>query len=173
MVGAQIIYDTGFDPHAMVTFFQKLKEQQGSGGGPSFLASHPDPGNRARDVASILSRFPPKKCQQADSAEFVAAKKTLSSIAPGKVESPNSTQPEIALRRLCAKELTVDSLKSYEHRAFRVSYPANWEIIGDPNSSLTMYPKAVPIGKRSLTGPSLARSLPEAGGGNWERRPAS
>ena len=52
MVGAQIIYDAGFDPRAMVTFFQKLKEQQGSGGGPSFLASHPDPGNRARDVAS-------------------------------------------------------------------------------------------------------------------------
>ena len=64
MVGAQIIYDTGFDPHAMVTFFQKLKEQQGGGGGPSFLASHPDPGNRARDVANILSRFAAKKFQQ-------------------------------------------------------------------------------------------------------------
>lgn len=38
MVGAQIIYDTGYDPQAMVTFFQKLKEQQGGGGGPSFLA---------------------------------------------------------------------------------------------------------------------------------------
>ena len=29
MVGAQIIYDTGYDPQAMVTFFQKLKGQQG------------------------------------------------------------------------------------------------------------------------------------------------
>jgi len=61
MVGAQIIYDAGFNPNAMVTFFQKLKEQQGKGGGPSFLASHPDPGNRANNVASILSRFPAKQ----------------------------------------------------------------------------------------------------------------
>jgi len=36
MVGAQIIYDTGFDPQAMVTFFQKLKEQPGGGRGAQF-----------------------------------------------------------------------------------------------------------------------------------------
>jgi predicted Zn-dependent protease len=74
MVGAPIIYDTGFNPHDMVTFFQKLKEQQGGGGGPSFLASHPDPGNRARDVANILSRFPAKNFPQGDDAELLAAK---------------------------------------------------------------------------------------------------
>ncbi len=97
MVGAQIIYDTGFDPHAMVTFFQKLKEQQGSGGEPSFLASHPDPGNRARDVANVLSRFPAKKFQQKDSAEFLAAKNALSTMTPGKVESPKDFAPGVAL----------------------------------------------------------------------------
>jgi len=141
MVGAQIIYDTGFDPHAMVTFFQKLKEQQGGGGGPSFLASHPDPGNRARDVANILSRFPAKKSQENDSAEFLAAKKALATIAPGKVESPKDSAPEVALQRLSAKDLSVDNLKPYDHGAFRISYPANWEIVGNRNSSLTMYPK--------------------------------
>jgi len=141
MVGAQIIYDTGFDPHAMVTFFQKLKEQQGGGGGPSFLASHPDPGNRARDVANILSRFPAKKFQEKDSAEFLATKKALSTIPPGKLESPKGSAPEVALRRLSAKELSVKNLEPYEHTAFRISYPANWEIVGEKNSSLTMYPK--------------------------------
>ncbi len=141
MVGAQIIYDIGFDPHAMVTFFQKLKDQQGGGGGPSFLASHPDPGNRARDVANILSRFPVKKFQERDSAEFLAAKNALSTIPPGKVESAKDSAPEVALRRLSAKELSVENLRPYEHSAFRVSYPANWEIVGEKNSSLTMYPK--------------------------------
>src|SRR6516162_9984491 len=34
MVGAQIIYDSGYDPQAMVTFFQKLKAQQGGKSGP-------------------------------------------------------------------------------------------------------------------------------------------
>lgn len=141
MVGAQIIYDTGFDPHAMVTFFQKLKEQQGGGGGPSFLASHPDPGNRARDVSGILSRFPVKTFQQGDSAEFVAAKNALSKIGPAKIEPPKNSAPAVVLRRLSAKEMSVGSLKAYEHGAFRLSYPANWEIVGDRNSSVTMYPK--------------------------------
>ena len=141
MVGAQIIYDTGFDPHAMVTFFQKLKEQQGGGGGPSFLASHPDPGNRARDVANILSRFAAKKFQQGDSAEFLAAKSALATIAPGKMESPKDATPEVALRRLSAKELSVEKLRPFEYGAFRISYPADWEVIGEKSSSLTMYPK--------------------------------
>src|SRR6201987_3990224 len=81
MVGAQIIYDAGYNPNAMLTFFQKLKVQQGKGGGPSFLASHPDPGNRAKYVASILSRFPVKQYASGDSAEFTAAKNALSSIS--------------------------------------------------------------------------------------------
>ena len=125
----------------MVTFFTKLKAQQGSGGGPSFLASHPDPGNRARDVANILSRFPAKKFQEQDSADFLAAKNALSTIAPGKTESPKDSAPEVALRRLSAKELAVENLRPYEHSAFRISYPANWEMVGEKNSSLTMYPK--------------------------------
>lgn len=146
MVGAQIIYDTGYDPQAMVTFFQKLKEQQGGGGGPSFLASHPDPGNRARDVASILSRFPAKQYERGDSAEFLAAKTALSSIGPGTVpaaggEIPGVELPGTALRRLSAKELTAENFENHDHGAFRVSYPGNWQVAGNPNSSLTIYPK--------------------------------
>jgi beta-barrel assembly-enhancing protease len=140
MVGAQIIYDTGFDPQAMVTFFQKLKEQQGGGGGPSFLASHPDPGNRAKEVASILSRFPAKQYSQKDSAEFLAAKKALSSIAPGTVSAASGGVPSPQLRRLSTKELAAANFENYSHGAFRVSYPANWQVAGDPNSSLTIYP---------------------------------
>jgi predicted Zn-dependent protease len=74
MVGGQIIYDAGYDPQAMVTFFQKLKAQQGDKSGPSFLASHPDPGNRAENVSSILSRFPAKQYQTGDSPDFFSCK---------------------------------------------------------------------------------------------------
>ncbi len=145
MVGAQIIYDTGYDPHAMVTFFQKLKEQQGEGGGPSFLASHPDPGNRARDVGGILSRFPAKQFQKSDSAEFLLAKAALINIAPGKVPSPSEIAgielPGSGLRRLSADELKAETFENYDHGAFQVSYPASWQVAGNPNSALTIYPK--------------------------------
>ena len=100
------------------------------------------PGNRARDVARILSRIPSKKFQQGDSAQLLAAKNALFTIAPGKMESAKDSAPEVGLRRLSAAELSVENLRAYEHSAFRISYPANWEIVGEKNSSLTMYPKA-------------------------------
>ena len=59
MVGAQIMYDTGFDPNAMVTFFQKL-QQHGGGGGPSFLASHPDPGTGPKTSLASFLVFRPR-----------------------------------------------------------------------------------------------------------------
>lgn len=168
MVGAQIIYDTGYDPQAMVTFFQKLKEQQGGGGGPSFLASHPDPGNRARNVASILSRFPAKQYQKADSPQFLAAKKALSSIEPGKVpastESASGEMPSVDLRRLSSKELAAGNFQDYDHGAFRVSYPGNWQVAGDPNSSLTLYPKGGANADAVAYGTIISGFTPARGG---------
>lgn len=143
MVGAQIMYDAGFDPYAMVTFFQKLTEQQGSAGGPSFLASHPDPGNRAKSVAGILSEFPDEKYQQGDSPEFLTAKKALDNVKVETEAAENSAEPPApALRRLSAKELaSSDQLTTYEHGAFRVSYPSNWQLTGDRDTAITLNPK--------------------------------
>ncbi len=141
MVGAQIIYDAGYNPQAMVTFFEKLKAQQGGKTGPSFLASHPDPGNRAQNVASILSRFPSRQYQSGDSPDFLAAKKGLDNIGPQSVPEAHVEIPSLELRRLSAKELAAGNFENYDHGAFRVSYPGNWQRMGNPNSSLTIYPK--------------------------------
>jgi beta-barrel assembly-enhancing protease len=122
----------------MVTFFQKLKAQQGGGGGPSFLASHPDPGNRAKNVESILSRFPAKEYKNGDSAEFIAAKDALANVST-ETTAKNAGQAE-TLQRLPTKELASQEFKAYDHGAFRVSYPINWEAKGDRNTSLTLYP---------------------------------
>jgi hypothetical protein len=142
MVGAQIIYDAGYNPNAMVTFFQKLKQQQGKGSGPSFLASHPDPGNRAKNVTSILSRFPAKQYASADSPEFVAAKNALANVSSESVTQPEAASNEAEIRRLSSKDWAPnDKFTDYDHGAFRVSYPTDWVLKGDRNTSLTIYPK--------------------------------
>ena len=60
-VGAIILYKAGYDPQAMADFFQKLASQGGSGGGPSFLSSHPDPGNREASIQKEIANWPPKQ----------------------------------------------------------------------------------------------------------------
>ncbi len=167
MVGAQIIYDAGYDPYAMVTFFQKLKQQQGGGGGPSFLASHPDPGNRAKNVASILSRFPAKNYQQGDIPEFVAAKDALSNLGPA-APAQTSIEAAVALHRLPTKELASDTFTNYEHGAFRVSYPSNWQLKGDRNTALTLYPPGGASAETVAYGAILSGFTPGGGGNNLD-----
>ena len=135
-VGAQIIYDAGYDPQSMVDFFQRLKEKDG--GSRSFLDSHPDPGDRARNIAAILSRFPKKEFREGDSAEFLAARNALAG-EPTQVEQGPAS--ESRLPRLPAKELTAEQFRSVDRDAFRISYPANWEITGDANPALTIHPR--------------------------------
>jgi Zn-dependent protease with chaperone function len=142
MVGTQIIYDAGYDPHAMVTFFEKLKKQQGGSSGPSLLASHPDPGDRAKNVASILSRFPAQQYQDADSPEYLAAKKALSDVTTQTDAQTAAAEPHVWLKRLTAQEFAASpTSKTFEHAAYRVSYPDNWQLKGDRDTSVIIFPQ--------------------------------
>jgi len=137
MVGAQIIYDAGYDPQAIVTFFQKLKAEQGQKSGPQFLASHPDPGNRAKNISSILSRFPKKNFQEKASPEYIAAKKSLADVKEYTADNPE--QPPMP--RLQVARITSSETRAFQHAAYSVSYPTSWQLTGNADSSVEMAPE--------------------------------
>lgn len=56
LLGAQILYAVGYDPTGMPEFFEKL-EADGGGRGSEFFSSHPNPDNRAADVADEIRRL--------------------------------------------------------------------------------------------------------------------
>jgi hypothetical protein len=142
-VGARILYDTGYDPQAMVQFFQKLK-QQGGRGGPEWLSSHPDPGNRAAGVSSAIAGLPRKSYRQS-SSDFASIKETALAM------NPPSAQ-EVAQRQQAQSGTIADvprsdvtpsgELRPFEHSQFRISHPSNWEVFGDRNSGVTIAPRA-------------------------------
>ena len=45
LLGAQIMANAGYDPHDLANMFRTLEQKQG-GGGPQWMSSHPNPGNR-------------------------------------------------------------------------------------------------------------------------------
>ena len=47
LVGAQIMARAGYDPRALAHMFETIQKQGGSGG-PEWLSSHPNPGNRTQ-----------------------------------------------------------------------------------------------------------------------------
>src|SRR5215471_14318616 len=59
LLGTDIMYDTGYDPHQMAVFFAKLAEEGGSRG-PQFFSDHPDPGNRAQAVSKEVATLQKK-----------------------------------------------------------------------------------------------------------------
>jgi beta-barrel assembly-enhancing protease len=142
MVGAQIMYDAGYDPQAAVSFFNKLKAQVGSSGGPGFLSSHPDPGNRAKNVSSILSRFPPKQFHDADSPDFLAAKKALANVNEESAAQVSLAQKTAVMPRLSLQNIASTNFRDFQHVAYSISYPENWQLDGTADStSVTIYPE--------------------------------
>src|SRR5256885_2279164 len=80
LLGNDIMYDTGFAPHALTQFFQKI-QQQGGSRAPQFLSDHPDPGNRVQYVSRVVATLAPKQFRT-DSADFRQTKQRVMGMKP-------------------------------------------------------------------------------------------
>jgi predicted Zn-dependent protease len=80
LLGAQIMANAGYDPMDMANMFRTIEERGGSGG-PEWLSSHPNPGNRyeaiAREAASLNVEDPIHT-----TPEFSRVRKRLNGMRP-------------------------------------------------------------------------------------------
>ena len=149
LLGADIMYDTGFDPHAMAQFFTKI-QQQGGARAPQFFSDHPDPGNRVQYVSAEVRTLPAKSQYRPDSADFREIKQEVSGLRPmtsqqiaerqkhggfsGPAEATGTTGvPD-------AEEIPSVRMQTLSHNDFQVSYPDNWKTTGDQTSAVTIAP---------------------------------
>lgn len=140
LLGADIMYDTGFNPRAMAEFFNKIQEEGGTRG-PQFLSDHPDPGNRAQAVAAEVATLPRRSSYRADSPEFRDIKERASAMRPPTAEQIAERQRMGAMNVSSGGVQLSDSLRSLSHRDFAISYPENWQVFGDQNSAVTITPR--------------------------------
>lgn len=72
-LGLRLLYNAGFDPNAMATFFQKLAEQyQFASTPPQMLLTHPLPASRIAEARSRAAEYPVR--QYAPDLDFQFAK---------------------------------------------------------------------------------------------------
>src|SRR5688500_2765294 len=80
LLGAQMMARAGYDPRQMANMFKTI-EAQGGRGGPEFLSSHPNPGNRFdainREAATLRVTNPVR-----DTGEFQSVKARLNGMSP-------------------------------------------------------------------------------------------
>lgn len=139
LLGTDIMYDAGYDPHQMAVFFAKLEEQSGQQGAVAqFLSDHPDPGNRAGAVSQEVATLPTKK-YRASSEEFAAIKKQVGGLQPMDADQLAAWQKEHGT--LPAADDAAASVLTLDRDGYQISYPANWQVTGDADSTVTIAPQ--------------------------------
>jgi beta-barrel assembly-enhancing protease len=148
LLGTDIMWETGFDPHAMAQFFAKL-EKEGGARAPQFLSDHPNPGNRVEYVSAEVRTLSAKQ-YRSDSPEFLQIKQLAARMKP-------LTADQIAARQKAGgfesggqqgsaapptNEVTASgNLRPLDHSLFQISYPDDWQVYGDQNSAVTIAPQ--------------------------------
>jgi hypothetical protein len=131
--GSHMMARAGYDPREMASMFKTIGKASGGRGGPEWLSSHPNPGNRAeyitKEARSLrVSGIPP------DTSRFTRIKARLKSLPPA------PTSEEVARRAKTRSESPGDSRPpasrveppSTRYRqvtagnVFTVSVPSNW-----------------------------------------------
>ncbi len=132
LLGAQILFDAGYDPTGMTKFFEKL---EAGGGGAEFFSSHPNPGNRIRDVGEEIDRlgrrsegyrdnFSDFRRVQSRLSDFPEASPRETSDRPTRREDRPTGRPERPSTRY----------QRFESPELRFFYPANWQVYQGRNS---------------------------------------
>ncbi len=143
LLGADIMYDSGFNPHAMADFFAKLERQGGGARGPQFLSDHPDPGNRAGAVSREVATLPRRTGYRTDSPEFREIKARVMGMNP-------LTAQQIADRQKSGEGFggpganvnPSGNMRGFAHSDYQISYPENWQVFGDQRSAVTIAPQS-------------------------------
>jgi len=145
LLGSHIMADAGYDPLAMASMFKTI-EQQGGAGGPQWLSSHPNPGDRyesiTREAATLEVRNPAR-----DASAFTAAQTKLRRLSPAptteeatrKTAARNVPAP-VAEGHLDASRVAPPSSRYTvynEGDLFRVSVPSNWREL--PSSASVVF----------------------------------
>lgn len=161
LLGAQILYDAGYDPTGMPEFFEKL-EAQGGSAGVEFFSSHPNPGNRAAEVADeigLLGPSPPSYIE--NFSDFRRIKERLADIPEVSADEPG--QPSAPRTSLDPPDVPSGRYELYRTRSLEFFHPANWT----PNpgeDSVTLAPDGG-FGERGLSHGVLISIFEPAPGG--------
>jgi Zn-dependent protease with chaperone function len=142
ILGAQIMAKAGYDARAMATMFERIAKEGGRGG-PEWLSSHPNPGNRSaaiRKEAEMLAA--PTYAGNANEFRNVKARFNQMAAAPtaeqvaraqqqGQQIPQGQGQPVGTSGRAVTVAAPSSQWRSFQpNNVLRITVPANWNEVG-------------------------------------------
>jgi hypothetical protein len=145
LLGAQIMARVGYEPRDMANMFKTIEQKSGSGG-PEWMSSHPNPGNRydaiIKESSSLRVENPVR-----DTQNFQRAVSRLRSMQraptteevmrnPRNTRNEGGTTPRGTRGRIATRvEPPSPRFRDYnEGDLFRISVPVNWEELARSNT---------------------------------------
>jgi hypothetical protein len=136
IMGAQILYDSGYDPRAMAQFFEKIQAQDGGGQPVAFFSSHPSPERRSERVNEEAALLAAPRGSSSDSREFDQIKRYVQSLSAPRRRGPAQPLqgepggPAEAGHPAQRPEWPSSRFVSMENSLLSISYPDNWKVNG-------------------------------------------
>ncbi|MCG3161468.1 MAG: Beta-barrel assembly-enhancing protease [Acidobacteria bacterium] len=101
-LGAQYMWASGYDPNALITFFEKLqaKDKRKPGTLSKVFSTHPMTGDRITEVRELIGRFPDRGEYQVSTSEFNQVKsRIVSASASSRAASRDADARRPTLKR--------------------------------------------------------------------------
>src|SRR5262245_55992221 len=100
-LGAQYMWASGYDPNALVTFFEKLqaKDKKKPGTLSKLFSTHPMTGDRITEVRELISQFPDRGEYQISTSEFSLVKTRILSVTGATRSSERDASGRPTLKR--------------------------------------------------------------------------
>ena len=155
ILGAQIMARAGYDPRDLANMFRTIAQQGGGSGGPEWLSSHPNPGNREQRIMQEAAMLRVEG-GRGDTAEFrniqsrlrgYPRARTMEEIARSGQRYPNQGQqypdqgqqyPNEQQGGVYARGERVaypsTRYQTVRTNLFSVAIPSNWRQLGDQSS---------------------------------------
>ena len=163
-VGTYILYLAGYDPHAMVQFFQIIARKYPRRTS-QFFSDHPNPENRIKDVDAEIARLGPPRGVKTDSPDFAAIKQRLAGLDP---PPQLKGTPKMDARKQ-PPPLPSENFVRFEGKRFTLEYPDNWQVQHDEDIVLLFPARGMVTGVEGETaqayGASISLYSPRQG--NW------
>jgi Peptidase family M48 len=140
LMGTQILYDSGYNPTAMVEFFEKIQAES-KGRASEFFSDHPNPENRISNVQQEIIRLggQPERAR-GDSGEFQSVKRELLAMGgPARSGSRSAANTRPGDTRTGTPARPSSRLVTYNGRDMGFRYPENWRPYGQ-GSVVTLAP---------------------------------
>jgi Zn-dependent protease with chaperone function len=143
IVGAQIMARAGYDPRDLAHMFETI-QKQGGRGGPEWLSSHPNPGNRTQYITQEASKL--QIAARPNMQGFQQAKSRLASMPPARSMAELERSGNRGGNTGGGSTASVGRIgeavpaPSRQYRTvqggqlFTVSVPSNWQALSSNNS---------------------------------------